>query len=429
MVLSLILVEDMLVCINSYWQEAIICDKGIITMHQRKKITLLFNANKIYDRQIIKGIGAYLQSSHAEWDIFISDDFLCDFNDVSLENVDAIIADYDNPDIRKLLKTVNIPIVGTGSSYYYDQTRYPHVPYIATDNYALIEMAFLHLLSKGIEHFALYSMPPSPYACWAQDREYAFSELLKKYNYSGSIFQGMVTSSQNWGASQEQLSTWLKSLPENIGIIAITDTRARNILQTCEQIGIKVPEQCCVIGIDNEEIINYLSRGTLTTIEQGTEEMGYRAAKLLDKMMNSSPINTQRILIKPKKIIELRSTDYRALTDALVINAMHFIRNNACSGIKAEQVISAVKSSRSNLEARFKKELNKTIHNVIHDEKFSKASYLVSQTDLPIQSIYQICGYPSLQYFYFLFKKKYDMTPTEYRIQNLGKKNKKISID
>lgn len=384
-------------------------------MDQRKKITLLFNANKTYDRQIIKGIGAYLQSSHIQWDVFISEDFLCNFNHISFDNVDGIIADYDNPDIEKLLSNVALPIVGTGSSYYYDENLYPKVPYIATDNYALIEMAFQHLLSKGIENFALYSMPPSQYSRWAQDREFAFLKILKKNQYTGSIYQGVISNLLNWQESQQQLSQWLKSLPANTGIIAITDTRARNILQICEKNDIKVPEQCCVIGIDNEEIVNYLSRGMLTTIEQGTKQMGYRAAKLLAKIMDNPTHSCQRILVKPEKLIALNSTDYRALKDSLVINAMHYIRHNACSGIKAEQVISAVKSSRSNLEARFKKEMNKTIHTVIHEEKFNKAVYLVSQSDLPMSNIFQICGYPSLQYFYFLFKRKFNMTPTEYR--------------
>ncbi len=58
---------------------------------------------------------------------------------------------------------------------------------------------------------------------------------------------------------------------------------------------------------------------------------------------------------------ERRSTDYRSLQDPMVIQAMHFIRHRACQGIKVEQVLDHLKISRSNLEQRFKQEMNKTI--------------------------------------------------------------------
>lgn len=38
---------------------------------KRHRITLLFNANKAYDRQVVEGVGEYLQASQSEWDIFM----------------------------------------------------------------------------------------------------------------------------------------------------------------------------------------------------------------------------------------------------------------------------------------------------------------------------------------------------------------------
>ena len=42
---------------------------------KRHRVTLLFNANKAYDRQVVEGVGEYLQASQSEWDIFIEEDF------------------------------------------------------------------------------------------------------------------------------------------------------------------------------------------------------------------------------------------------------------------------------------------------------------------------------------------------------------------
>lgn len=107
--------------------------------------------------------------------------------------------------------------------------------------------------------------------------------------------------------------------------------------------------------------------------------MGYQAAKLLHRLLAREEMPLQRILVPPVRVIARRSTDYRSLTDPAVIQAMHFIRNHACKGIKVEQVLDAVGISRSNLEKRFKEEVGETIHAVIHAEKLEKArSLLVS---------------------------------------------------
>ncbi|EPN5269651.1 D-xylose utilization transcriptional activator XylR, partial [Escherichia coli] len=97
---------------------------------------------------------------------------------------------------------------------------------------------------------------------------------------------------------------------------------------------------------------------------------------------------------------------------------MHYIRNHACKGIKVDQVLDAVGISRSNLEKRFKEEVGETIHAMIHAEKLEKARSLLISTTLSINEISQMCGYPSLQYFYSVFKKAYDTTPKEYRDVN-----------
>src|SRR5699024_2389003 len=103
---------------------------------KRHRITLLFNANKAYDRQVVEGVGEYLQASQSEWDIFIEEDFRASIETIKDWLGDGVIADFDDPDIQKMLVDVDVPIVGVGGSYHLPE-KYPPVHYIATDNYAL----------------------------------------------------------------------------------------------------------------------------------------------------------------------------------------------------------------------------------------------------------------------------------------------------
>lgn len=381
---------------------------------KRHRITLLFNANKAYDRQVVEGVGEYLQASQSKWDIFIEEDFRTRIDNIKQCLGDGVIADFDDTDIEQLLGQAGVPIVGVGGSYHLTE-HYPPVHYIATDNYALVESAFLHLKEKGVQSFAFYGLPSSSHKRWAVEREYAFRQLMAKEKYRDVVYQGMETAPENWQHAQNRLADWVQTLPAQTGIIAVTDARARHLLQVCEHLHIPVPEKLCVIGIDNEELTRYLSRVALSSVAQGTRQMGYQAAKLLHRLLNHETLPLQRILVPPIRVIERRSTDFRALRDPAVIQAMHYICNHACKGIKVEQVLDAVGMSRSNLEKRFKEEVGETIHAVIHAEKLEKARTLLVSTSLSINEISQMCGYPSLQYFYSVFKKAYDVTPKEYR--------------
>ncbi|MFH4201726.1 substrate-binding domain-containing protein, partial [Acinetobacter baumannii] len=95
-----------------------------------------------------------------------------------------------------------------------------------------------------------------------------------------------------------------QTLPPQTGIIAVTDARARHVLQACELLHIPVPEKLCVIGIDNEELTRYLSRVALSSVAQGTRQMGYQAAKLLHRLLNNEALPLQRQLIPPMRVVE-----------------------------------------------------------------------------------------------------------------------------
>jgi LacI family transcriptional regulator len=393
-------------------------------MNKLYRITLLFNANKIYDRQVIEGIGEYIQASQCEWDIFLEEEFTTNLDKFKLWRGDGIIADFDDPDIVKIAQSKDLPIVGVGGSYQ-NPEDYPQVPYVATDNYKLIEMAFNHLKEKGLENFAFYSLPNNPYQRWASERENAFKKIVQNEGYNASIYHGNTVTPDTWQYDMNRLADWVQRLPTPIGIIAVTDSRARHLLQVCEHLNIIVPDKVSIIGIDNEDLARYLTRVSLSSVGQGCKKMGYLAAKMLHKRLEKNECNTTpfketrptRILVPPTEIYARQSTDFQALKDPYVIQAMHYIRHNACKGIKVEQVLEHVGLSRSNMESRYKEERGHTIHQEIHNYKFKQAENLLKTTSISIQEISEMCGYPALQYMYAVFKKSLNITPKEYRLK------------
>lgn len=380
----------------------------------KHSITLLFNANKVYDRQVIEGIGHYLQSSKVDWDVYLEEDFLCRLEHIHEWGGDGIIADFDDIDVQQALAESDKPVVGVGGSYSNPQD-YPPVPYVATDNMAVVQAAYEHLKQKGLERFAFYSVPNDMQHRWAKEREKAVLTLTAKDGYDCQIYQGHCTSPETWQYAMNRLTDWIQSLPKPIGIIAVTDSRARHLLQACEHVGIVVPDNIAIIGIDDDDIARFLSRISLSSVTQGCFEMGYQAAKLLHKQLNNIDVGNKRILVSPAGVASRQSTDFKALRDPYVIQAMHYIRQNATRGVKVEQVTDFVGVSRSNLEQRFRHERGHSIHTELHNQKLNRACKMLTDTQVSPTEIASICGYPSLQYMYAVFKRHFGQTPKEYR--------------
>ncbi|WP_277964768.1 DNA-binding transcriptional regulator [Pseudomonas sp. RIT-To-2] len=379
------------------------------------RIALLFNGSKVYDRGVIAGIGNYLSSTRVAWDLFLEEDFLCRLKGIERWQGDGIIADFDDPLIGEALAGIAMPVVAVGGSYE-DPRAYPrHIPYVATDNAALVKMAYDHLIEAGLNRFACFSLPPAQANRWAQEREKAFMHLMHRDGLQGEVYRGLGTSAPLWDSAVEQQIAWLHSLPKPIGIIAVTDARARQLLQACLTAGIAVPDQVALIGIDNDPLTRTLTRVPLSSVIQGTEAMGRTAAHLLHQMLHGKPGAGVQILIPPDAVNVQASSLHQPMGDPYVMQALHFIRQYACQGIKTAQVAAYVGVSRSSLESHFRKARGCTVHDEILRFKLGAAASQLGPGGVAIAEVAGRCGFKSAQYLHTVFRREFGCTPGEYQ--------------
>ncbi|QUW65031.1 XylR family transcriptional regulator [Pseudomonas synxantha] len=379
------------------------------------RIALLFNGSKIYDRGIITGIGNYLSSTRASWDLFLEEDFLCRLRGIERWQGDGIIADFDDPLIGEALAGSKLPVVAVGGSYE-DVSAYPKgIPYVATDNHALMKLAYEHLIEAGLTRFACFSLPEAQANRWAQEREKAFRGLVQRDGLPVEIYRGLGTSAPLWDSAVEQQIAWLHSLPKPIGIIAVTDARARQLLQACLTAGIAVPEEVALIGIDNDPLTRTLTRVPLSSVIQGTETMGRTAAALLHQMLHGKPCTGTQVLVPPDAINVQASSLHQPLGNPYVMQALLFIRQYACQGIKTDQVAAYVGVSRSSLEAHFRKVRGCSVHDEILRFKLAAAAKGLENQDLAIADIAARCGFTSAQYLHTVFRREFGCTPRQYQ--------------
>ena len=374
-------------------------------------VALLFNANKIYDREIIAGIGDYIRSTRVEWDLLIEDDFRARIANIAQWQGDGIIADYDDPSISEALAGISIPVVAVGGSYA-DLSDYPKgVPYVATDNFLIVKLAHDHLVEAGVQQLAMYSQPEAAASRWAQEREKAFARLAP----SGNIYRGVQTNAVAWNTAIEHLAQWISSLSKPVGIIGITDARARHLMHACTVAGIAVPEQVAIVGIDNDPLTQSLTRIGLSSVRQGTHEMGRVAAQLLHQMLHGTRFSDKRVVVPPAGLNVQASSKHTRPFSALAMKARYYIRQYGCQGIKNEQVAEYAGVSRSTLEHCFRVELGSSVHRALMQHRLEIAQQLLRDTNLPAAEVAKRAGFTTPQYMHSVFKRELGITPTAIR--------------
>ncbi|MGH7980875.1 MAG: substrate-binding domain-containing protein, partial [Limisphaerales bacterium] len=218
------------------------------------------------------------------------------------------------------------------------------------------------------------------------------------------------------GLSMEQsIAAWLASQPRPLALFACNDVRAQQVLNACRESGIKVPEEVAVMGVDNDDVLCNLCEPPLTSIEPNAEELGYRAAALLDRAMHGGHLPNDSTLIAPTRIVERASTDIVAIEDPVTVQAVRFIRDHVGNGIAVKDVLTHVNRSRTDVEQRFRRWLGCSVHSEILRVRIERVQGLLRLTDLNLDQIANRAGFATAAHVCRLFQRYYHQTPTEYR--------------
>jgi LacI family transcriptional regulator len=383
-------------------------------MANRLEVALIIDPGRPYDRRIIRGVAAYVQRRRRDWSLYVEEDPLARLPDLNAWAGDGILANFDDRRIAEAVTSRGVPVVGVGGGYgYYEEN--PNIPYVRTDNRAIARLAARHLIDLGFRRFAYCSEPPTRSNGWTKERADAFCECVAEVGFDCEVYAGRYSPAKQWRRSQAALQKWLSRLERPIGMMACNDARARHVLQACRVVGLRVPDDIAIVGVDNDDIMCELTQPPLTSIEQGAMRVGFEAAALLDDMMAGKPPRQQRTAVAPEGLVARQSTDVMAVADEEVAGAIRFIRQHACDPIQVRDVLQMAGMSRSTLEGRFRETIGRSIHAEIRRVQIDTARRLLITTSMPIKEVVQRVGVSSVQYFTAMIRHATGQTPGEIR--------------
>lgn len=95
------------------------------------------------------------------------------------------------------------------------------------------------------------------------------------------------------------------------------------------------------------------------------------------------------------------------------------INKNYTQNITLDYIASILHLSKRQTSRIIQKEFHSTLPQLLNDKKLSVAASLLTNTDLSVKEIIEQVNFLNDNYFYSLFKKKYKLTPGEYRKEKL----------
>jgi len=385
-------------------------------MGKQLRVALLVESSHTFGRTVLQGVAAYAELN-GPW-IFHQAERAFDAPlppGLKAWKPDGIIARIARPAMARQLRRLNVPVVDlyeekflTGSSR-------------VTDNHqTVMRLAIDHLRDCGFQHLAYAGFPD---AAFSRERARCFADYVTACGFRPYIHQLPSSGKPRALASIEaavrrhadRLAQWLHQLPKPTGVVACNDMMAQQVLAVCREQGIDVPDVIGVVGVDNDEVCCKLSSPSLSSVDPNAYRVGYEAAKLLHRMLTGRRRMPQNVVVEPVGVVARRSTDVLAFADPDISDAVRYIREHACEGLKLPAVLRHAHVSRATLDRQFLKNVGHTVRAEVMRVQVQRVRELLATTDLPLKQIARRTGFPHMETMCRAVRRATGLSPTEYR--------------
>ncbi len=382
----------------------------------RPHVLLVFEMRYEESTAMLKGI-VHFTRTHTPWESFHDDEGRAEHSPDWLHNRrwSGVISRHTTPDFAKECRELGIPLVDMN-----DTPIIPGVPKIRPDNRALGHLAAEHFLERGFRSFAFCGYANAPWACERRD---GFLEALRLAGHPCEVYDThhMEDPFPAWdGRTLGSLGLWLGRLRRPCAVLACNDYRAQQVIYAAQHVGLSVPDDLAVLGINNDITRCDLSTPALSSVATNGFQAGYHAAECLAALMAGREVAQMDQRIEGLGVVTRPSTDVLAIDDKQMTTALALIREKACAGLTVADVLKHSFSSRSVLEKKFRRHLGRSPQAEIRRVQVSKIRQLLVETDLPLKKIAELTGFEHVEYLCVVFKRIAGEPPGAFRKRMQG---------
>lgn len=370
-----------------------------------KKVVIGIEINNNAGRGVLGGILKYV-SSHDHWHVKI---LSCPeaLTAVAVRHcqesgVDGIIVNHvGDPDTANELRSTPIPVSAVDIEHPQILGRRSKIAFIGNRNDIIGELGARKFLALGrFRSFAFIAHPNAP--AWSENRKSGYCTELKRHKITPVILTGGFTDE-------------LLRLPRPTAVMAAWDYKAIEVLETCREHGLRVPDDVAVIGVDADPLICGFTNPSLTSIAPDFDRLGYCAAAALDAMMSGHKLRRKNnVLCRPTGLVERASTRFIPPATALIHRANEIIERDAVHGLTVQDLALRLGVSQQLLALRFRQFEKRSVRETILTNRLGHVKEKLGRSHADLTTIAHECGFNSANRLAHVFKQRFGLSPSTF---------------
>ena len=356
-----------------------------------------------YDQAAHEGIAHY--AGQHGWHLNVS--ILKDFQLPDHWQGDGIITSLNSSrQLEDFVKNAQVPTVDL--SIWREDIDLPRV---VANNTALGRLGAEHFIERGFRHCAWFGLAINPVS---RTRYQAYADVLAQAGIE------CIRLDTNRPQDPRYITKRLRSLPKPCGIYTKSDYDSAWLANLCMDAELHIPREIAILGADDNPLICESQQVPLSSVRYDFKKIGYEGARMLDQLMQGQQLDTRLKMIEPDGVTVRQSTDYLAVADELIRDAIQYMEAHYRRSIGAEEVASVLGVSRRTLELRFRKALSCSPKERLIELRLMKAKAMLEQGREPIESIAALTGFCHAPHFSKSFKRRFGVSPSVFRAQTVS---------
>ncbi len=379
-------------------------------MPRPKQIALAFPIGVPYMERITRGV---MDHARGRWQLmFTPEATTLPLESLRRNQIDGLITLASTRAEEKRIARLGVPAVNVASAL-----ATPLLPNVTVENHSVGRLAAEHLLARGFQRFAYYGLSDTSYG---RERGAGFVAAVEQAGFRCSVCHAKsgVDSGRPWLMDLRQLRTWLRRLEPPVGLLAVHDYRARAVLDVCASIGVRVPDDVAVIGVDDDVVACELSTPTLSSVALPGYAIGQQAAQMLEQLMRGRSVApaSRQVLVAATDLVARRSTDVLAVADPKVAEAARLVNERIAEPLNVAQVAQEVGVSRRVLERHFRTVLGMTPHEYLSRARVERAKRMLGAQPPPsLKEVAAACGFSDTRRLNDAFRRLEGASAQQYR--------------
>ena len=213
----------------------------------------------------------------------------------------------------------------------------------------------------------------------------------------------------------EVLGEWLGRLEPPAGVFAGVPLLGHVLATAAAERGLRIPEDVGIVVAGDDPFYCEGADCPLTAIDLRLEEVGLRAAMLLERLMDGGKPPIGNLTVKPR-LVPRRSTDRRLLDDAAVADALAYIARHCHRALAVPEVAEAVGLGRQQLLRRIRRVRERTVEQEIVLARLDRARDLLAAGRCRVEGVARACGFANAGSFSKAWRRYHGAPPSAARV-------------